>query len=94
MKHTLKTALLALMAASALAFAQGSSQPALGRLEHRVQKLEQTIARLEARLSSLEAKIAGGDRGGMMGGGEMMGGGGMMGGGKPNEQWRSPDTGR
>lgn len=98
MKRTLKVVLLALVAGSAVALAQGSKERPPDRLDRRVQQLEQTITRLEARLSSLEAKVAGGERGGMMGDGGMMGrgmmGGGMMGGGKPNEQWRSPDAGR
>ena len=80
MKRILTVAILAITAASALALAQAPD-----RLERRVQQLEQTIAQLEKRVADLEAR-AGRERGGMMGG--------MMGGGRPNEQWRSPDSGR
>ncbi|MGH8670023.1 MAG: hypothetical protein ACREUN_13360 [Burkholderiales bacterium] len=89
MKRILVIAVLALSAAAGFAMAQAPD-----RLERRVQHLEETVARLEKRLADLEAKLAGGERRGMMGGGGMMGRGGMMGGGQPNEQWRSPESGR
>lgn len=82
MKRILTIALTGIAMASALVLAQAPD-----RLERRVQQLEQAMARMEKRLTDLEAKSATGDRRGMMGGG-------MMGGGKPNEQWRSPDSGR
>ena len=89
MKRILTIAVLSIAGVSALALAQAPD-----RLERRVQQLEQTIGRLEKRVSDLEAKAASGGGRGMMGGG-MMGGGGMTeDAGKPNEQWRSPDSGR